>query len=195
MARKALTQQELYDLYKAAEGGSSSALATLRESSNYYGKKGNERLTAFEKAGISSSASTRAAHYLQTEQGRNRFSRSGKLSAWDAYKNASEARRFIRGKTGTVAREMKRQRSVFEKLKKGGYLPEGMTEKDRQKFSRFLSSGAWDEIKNTFGSQTMKDIAEGIQEGKNIDELLEAYQDYESGEIDIEDFLEGWLEV
>ena len=195
MARKALTQQELYDLYKAAEAGSSSALATLRESSKYYGKKGNERLTDFEKAGISSSASTRAAHYLQSEQGRDRFSRSGKLSAWDAYKNASEARRFIRGKTGTVAREMKRQRSVFDKLEKGGYLPEGMSEKERQKFSRFLSSGAWDEIKNTFGSQTMKEIAEGIQEGKDIDELMEAYQDYESGEIDIEDFLEGWMEV
>lgn len=195
MARKALTQQELYDLYKAAEAGSSSALATLRESSKYYGKKGNERLTDFEKAGISSSAYTRAAHYLQSEQGRNRFSRSGKLSAWDAYKNASEARRFIRGKTGTVAREMKRRRSVLDKLEKGGYLPEGMTEKDRQNFSRFLSSGAWDEIKNTFGSQTMKDIAEGIQEGNDIDELMEAYQDYKSGEIDIEDFLEGWVEV
>ena len=139
MARKALTQQELYDLYKAAEAGSSSALAALRESSKYYGKKGNERLTDFEKAGISSSASTRAAHYLQSEQGRDRFSRSGKLSAWDAYKNASEARRFIRGKTGTVAREMKRQRSVFDKLEKGGYLPGGMTEEERQKFSRFLS--------------------------------------------------------
>ena len=195
MARKALTQQELYNLYKAAEAGSSSALATLRESSKYYGKKGNERLTAFEKAGISSSASTRAAHYLQSEQGRDRFSRSGKLSAWDAYKNASEARRFIRGKTGTVAREMKRQRSVFEKLEKGGYLPERMTEEKRQKFSRFLSSGAWDEIKNTFGSQTMKDIAKGIQQGNDIDELMDAYQDYESGEIDIEDFLEGWVEV
>lgn len=194
MARKALSQQDLYDLYKAAEAGSSSALATLRESSKYYGKKGNERLTAFEKAGISSSASTRAAHYLQSEQGRDRFSRSGKLSAWDAYKNASEARRFIRGKTGTVAREMNRQKSVFEKLEKGGYLPK-MTEEDRQKFSRFLSSGAWDEIKNTFGSQTMKDIAEGIQEGNDIDELMEAYKDYESGEIDIEDFLEGWVKV
>ena len=195
MARKALTQQELYDLYKAAEAGSSSALATLRESSKYYGKKGNERLTDFEKAGISSSASTRAAHYLQSEQGRNRFSRSGKLSPWEAYKNASEARRFIRSKTGTVVREMKRQRSVFDKLEKGGYLPGGMTKEERQKFSRFLSSGAWDEIKNTFGSQTMKEIAEGIQEGNDIDELMEAYKDYESGEIDIEDFLEGWVEV
>ena len=48
MARKALTQQELYDLYIAAEAGSSSALDTLRESSKYYGKKGNERLTDFE---------------------------------------------------------------------------------------------------------------------------------------------------
>jgi len=195
MARKALTQQELYDLYKAAEAGSSSAIATLRESSKYYGKKGNERLTAFEKAGISSSAYIRAAHYLQSEQGRDRFSRSGKLSAWEAYKNASEARRVIRSKTGTVAREMKRRRSVFEKLKKGGYLPEGMSGKELSKFSQFLSSGAWDEIKNTFGSQTMKDIAEGIQEGNDVDELLDAYEAYKCGEIDIEDFLDGWVEV
>ena len=70
-----------------------------------------------------------------------------------------------------------------------------MNEEERQQFSRFLSSGAWDEIKNTFGSQTMKDIAEGIQQGNDVDDLMKAYEDYESGEIDIEDFLEGWVEV
>ena len=195
MARKALTQQELYDLYKAAEGGSSSALATLRESSKYYGKKGNERIVDFEKADVHSEALTRAQHYLKTQQGRDRFSRSGKLDAWEAYKNASEARRFLRAKTGTVRREKIRESKVMEKLEKGGYIPGGMSSSQKKSFSKFLRSGAWDEIKNTLGSQEMKDIAEKLTEGYDIDELLSAYEDYDLGNIDFVEFTEGWLEV
>lgn len=195
MARKALTQQELYDLYQAAEGGSASALAQLRESSKYYGKKGNERITDFEKADMRSEALTRAQHYLDTQQNRNRFSRSGKLDAYEAYKNASEARRFLRAKTGTVARERKREAAVMEKLEKGGYLPEGMTKEDQKSFSKFLRSSAWDEIKKTMGSQVMKEVAEGISEGQDIEELILAYQDYEAGQIDFAEFTEGWIDV
>lgn len=195
MARKALSQQELYDLYKAAEAGSSSALATLRESSKYYGKKGNERIVDFEKADMHSEALTRAQHYLETQQGRDRFSRSGKLSAWDAYKNASEARRFLRAKTGTVRKEKIRESKVLEKLEKGGYIPGGMTGEQKKSFSKFLRSNAWDEIKNTLGSQEMKDIAEKLTQGYEIDELLAAYEDYDLGNIDFVEFTEGWLEV
>lgn len=195
MARKALTQQELYDLYQAAEGGSASALAQLRESSKYYGKKGNERIADFEKADMCSEALTRAEHYLKTQQGRDRFSRSGKLDAYEAYKNASEARRFLRAKTGTVARERKREAAVMEKLEKGGYLPEGMTKENQKSFSKFLRSSAWDEIKKTMGSQVMKEVAEGISEGQDIEELILAYQDYEAGQIDFDEFTEGWIDV
>lgn len=195
MARKALTQQELYDLYRAAEGGSASALAQLRESSKYYGKKGNERITDFEKADMRSEALTRAKHYLYTQQGRDRFSRSGKLDAYEAYKNASEARRFLRAKTGTVARERKREAAVMEKLEKGGYLPKGFSKENQKSFSKFLRSSAWDEIKKTMGSQVMKEVAEGISEGQDIEELILAYQDYEAGQIDFEEFTEGWIDV
>lgn len=195
MARRALTQQELYDLYKAAEAGSSSALATLRESSKYYGKKGNERIVDFEKADMRSAALTRAEHFLDTQMGRDRFSRSGKLSAWDAYKNASEARRFLRSKTGTVAREKLRESKVMEKLEKGGYLSGGMTSSQKKSFSKFLRSSAWDEIKNTLGSQEMKDIAEKLTQGYEIDELLDAYKDYDLGNIDFVEFIDGWVEV
>lgn len=195
MARKAFTQQELYDLYKAAEAGSSSALATLRESSKYYGKKGNERIVDFEKADMHSQALTRAQHFLDTQMGRDRFSRSKKLDAYEAYKNASEARRFLRAKTGTVRREKLRESKVMEKLEKGGYIPGGMSISQKKSFSKFLRSGAWDEIKNTLGSQEMKDIAEKLTQGYDIDELLSAYEDYDLGNIDFVEFTEGWLEV
>lgn len=194
MARKALSQAEIYDLYQAAKGGDSAALARLNETSSYYGKKANERLTSFKKADMTSTAFTRAEHYLQNEAERSRFARGKKLDAFDAYKNASEARRFIRAKTGTVTREKKREAAVMEKLQKGGYLPENMSKKDTQQFSKFLRSNAWEEIKNTFGSQTMKEIAENIQQGADVDELIESYEDYQNGEIDIDDWLEGWAD-
>lgn len=195
MARKALTQTEIYDLYRAARGGDSSALRQLNEVSNYYGKKGNERIVDFEKADMRSEALTRAEHFLKTQMGRDRFSRSKKLDAYEAYKNASEARRFLRAKTGTPARERLRESKVFEKLEKGGYIPGGMTSAQKKSFSKFLRSNAWDEIKNTLGSQEMKDIAEKLTEGYDIDELLAAYEDYDLGNIDFVEFVDGWAEI
>ena len=195
MARKALTQAEIYDLYKAARGGDTTALRQLNEVSNYYGKKGNERIVDFEKADMRSQALTRAEHFLDTQMKRSRFSRSKKLDAYEAYKNASEARRFLRAKTGTVARERLRESKVIEKLEKGGYIPGGMSSSQIKSFSKFLRSSAWDEIKNTLGSQEMKDIAEKLTEGYDIDELLAAYEDYDLGNIDFVEFTEGWLEV
>ena len=47
MPKKALTQQQIYDLYQEASRGSAKALSQLREASAYYGKKGNERLRSF----------------------------------------------------------------------------------------------------------------------------------------------------
>lgn len=195
MARKALSQQEIYDLYQAARGGDTSALRALNETSSYFGKKANERLTDFEKAGMSSIAYQRAQHFIQEEQdsGTGRFKRGKKLDAYEAFKNASEARRFIRAKTGTVTRERKREAAVMEKLQKGGYLPENMTSAAKKDFTKFLRSNAWDEIKNTMGSQTMKEVAEAINEGNDINELLNAYEEYEAGDTEFFDFAEDWL--
>lgn len=199
MARKALTQTEIYDLFQAARGGDSAALKALNEVSSYYGKKGNERIRAFEKADMGSFALSRAQHYLQSEQGRSTFSRSKKLDAFEAYQNASEARKFIRAKTGTPERERKRMNKVLDELSqptenRPWSIPEGLqTGEERKSFEKFLSSDAWDEIKNTMGSQTIKDVAERIDQGGNVQELLDAYQSsLEDEDFSFQDFVEGW---
>lgn len=195
MAKKALAQSEIYDLYQAARGGDSAALAQLNATSAYYGKKANENLRDFEKAGMTSAAYTRAQHFISEEQesGTGRFKQGKKLDAYEAFKNASEARRFIKSKTGTLAKEIERESKVVEKLQKGGYLPENMSADAKQDFSKFLRSNAWDEIKNTMGSQTMKEVAEAINAGQDIDELINAYNDYEESETDFFDFTADWL--
>ena len=199
MARKALTQNQIYDLFQAARGGDKAALKALNEVSSYYGKKGNERIRSFEKAGMGSVALSRAQHYLQTEQGRSTFSRSKKLDAFEAYQNASEARKFLRAKTGTPARERKRMNKVLDKLsqpteKRQWSIPEGLqTGEGRKSFEKFLSSDAWDEIKNTMGSQTMKDTAERIDHGGDVQELMDAYKEsLTDKDFNFQDFVSGW---
>ena len=199
MARKALTQNQIYDLFQAARGGDKSALKALNEVSSYYGKKGNERIRSFEKADMGSVALSRAQHYLQTEQGRSTFSRSKKLDAFEAYQNASEARRFLRAKTGTPAKERKRMTKVLEKLSeptedRQWSIPEGLqTGEERKSFEKFLSSDAWDEIKNTMGSQTMKDTAERIDQGGDVQELMDAYKEsLTDKDFNFQDFVSGW---
>lgn len=199
MARKALTQTQIYDLFQAARGGDKAALKALNEVSSYYGKKGNERIRSFEKADMGSVALSRAQHYTQSMLGRSTFSRSKKLDAFEAYQNASEARKFIRAKTGTPERERKRMNKVLDELSqptenRPWSIPEGLqTGEERKSFEKFLSSDAWDEIKNTMGSQTMKDVAERIDQGGNVQELLDAYQSsLEDEDFSFQDFVEGW---
>ena len=199
MARKALTQNQIYDLFQAARGGDKAALKALNEVSSYYGKKGNERIRSFENADMGSVALSRELHYLQTEQGRSTFSRSKKLDAFEAYQNASEARRFLRAKTGTPTKERKRMTKVLEKLSeptedRQWSIPEGLqTGEGRKSFEKFLSSDAWDEIKNTMGSQTMKDTAERIDQGGDVQELVDAYKESLTDKnFNFQDFVSGW---
>lgn len=199
MARKALTQNQIYDLFQAARGGDKAALKALNEVSSYYGKKGNERIRDFEKADMGSVALSRAQHYLQSEQGRSTFSRSKKLDAFEAYQNASEARRFLRAKTGTPTKERERMTKVLEKLSeptedRQWSIPEGLQSgEERKSFEKFLSSDAWDEIKNTMGSQTMKDTAERIDQGADVQELMDAYKEsLTDKDFNFQDFVSGW---
>lgn len=199
MARKALTQEEIYDLYQAARGGDKSALARLGEVSSYYGKKANERIKEFREADVSSQALKRAEHFLQEELGREKFSRAKKSDAYDLYKNASEARRFMRAKTGTVKREQKRMTQVLEKLsqptkKRKWAIPEGLqTGEGRKQFEKFLSGKAWDEIKNTMGSDTMKEVSDRVDQGADVDELLDAYKEsLEDKNFSFQDYVKGW---
>ena len=199
MARKALTQTQIYDLFQAARGGDKAALKALNEVSSYYGKKGNERIRSFEKADMGSVALSRAQHYTQSMLGRSTFSRSKKLDAFEAYQNASEARKFIRAKTGTTTKERKRMTGVLEKLsspteKRPWAIPESLQSGEgRKDFEKFLSSDAWEEIKNTMGSQTMKDAAERIDQGGDVQELLDAYeQSLADEDFNFQDFVDGW---
>lgn len=199
MARKALTQTEIYDLFQAARGGDKAALKALNEVSSYYGKKGNERIRSFEKADMGSVALSRAQHYTHSMLGRSTFSRSKKLDAFEAYQNASEARRFLRAKTGTTTKERKRMTEVLKKLSeptddRPWSIPEGLQSgKERKSFEKFLSSDAWEEIKNTMGSQTMKDAAERIDQGGDVQELLDAYeQSLTDKDFNFQDFVSGW---
>ena len=208
MPKKALTQQQIYELYEEANRGSAKALSQLQEVSSYYGKKANERMISFYKADISSQALKRAEYFLidfvghrQSLSGKPsdvKFSRSKNLSAYEAFLNASEARRFYRSKTGTVTKEEKRMSRVIGKLQEKGLLPKGIEEGiSRKKLRKFLESYAWEEIKNTMGSQTMKGVAEAIENGADIDELLKAYEAYEESEYfdDFASFVEEWMDA
>ncbi|MBP3578656.1 MAG: hypothetical protein J6K15_11140 [Lachnospiraceae bacterium] len=206
MPKKALTQQQIYNLYQEASRGSAKALSQLRETSAYYGKKGNERLRSFYKADISSQALKRAERFLIDFAGHRqalsgkpaqaKFSRSKKLSAYEAYLNATEARRFYRSKTGTVTKEEKRMNRVIRKLQKKGLLPKGVEGEARKNLRKFLESNAWEEIKNTFGSQTMKEISEKASSADtNYDELIEAYQQsLMDDKFNFSEFVQDWME-
>ncbi|MBO5148866.1 MAG: hypothetical protein J6B66_01270, partial [Anaerotignum sp.] len=73
-------------------------------------------------------------------------------------------------------------------------IPEGLqTGEGRKSFEKFLSSDAWDEIKNTMGSQTMKDTAERIDQGGDVQELVDAYKESLTDKnFNFQDFVSGW---
>ena len=60
-------------------------------------------------------------------------------------------------------------------------------------FLRFLDSDAWNEIRGMFGSKdAMKRVSDAMERGANIDDLVNAYNDFVAGESESEDILQVW---
>lgn len=191
MARyKAISFDTIESLANRAAGGDSGALAELGRLNSKYGRAANQRARELEKRGMETGAYIRARE--TTGKDRPRFSQAKTGDAESLLRSLEETTKFLNYQTSKVSGEMERRENILKGLDRAGYN----VGNNKEGFLRFLDSDAWTEIRGMFGSKdAMQRVSDALESGKDIEELILAYQEFENGESKAEDVLQvfdGW---
>lgn len=185
------TVQEINKLYERAERGDSSALSDLINTNRQLSRRANNRMSDLRKAGFGDTAAIRRAEYYLQEAGvKGKGFRTGrKLSLDDVTENLEQVVQFLNYQTSTVSGERKRRREIINQMRENGI---NIRKGDENKFLEFLDSDAWSEFKYISSGRILEEAAEKINAGASIKELNEAYEKYQSGEVDIFEAWDEW---
>jgi len=187
---QAISFEHIEDLAGRAAGGDNSALAELGRLNSKYGRAANERMRSLERKGLETGAYTRAVDDL----GRARFSQAKTGDAETLLRSLEKVTKFLNYQTSTISGEMMRRSNILEGMERAGYN----VGKDKAAFLRFLDSDAWNEIRGMFGSKdAMQRVSDAMEQGANIDDLINSYEEFQAGESEAEDVLQvwdGWVE-
>ena len=148
-------------------------------------------MSDLRKAGFGDTAAIRRAEYYLHEAGvKGKGFRTGrKLSLDDVTENLEQVVQFLNYQTSTVSGERKRRREIINQMRENGI---NIRKGDENKFLEFLDSDAWSEFKYISSGRILEEAAEKINAGASIKELNEAYEKYQSGEVDIFDAWDEW---
>lgn len=158
------------------------ALQELGRLNEQLGRAANARIRNLEKAGETGDA----YQWLIRQTGKNRLSQAKTGGAEYLLRQATAAKNFLKRKESSISgvRDVQKrtagtisQRYGLEKLK-GHSL---------RRFTDFLKTDAFNELKKFLGSDIIRDLMEGAAKN-SLDELKGAYEQYLSGKTD-EDLL------
>ena len=187
---QAISFEHIEDLAGRAADGDTSALAELGRLNSKYGRAANERMRSLERKGLETDAYTRAVDEL----GKARFSQAKTGDAETLLRSLEKVTKFLNYQTSTISGEMERRTHILEGMERAGYN----VGNDRAAFLRFLDSDAWNEIRGMFGSKdAMQRVSDAMEQGANIDDLINSYEEFKAGESKMEDVLQvwdGWVE-
>lgn len=153
-----------------------------------------------DKKGYKSSDAYKQAAF-ELGKDKPRFSQSGKpgfgedaaAAAYRLAESAKQSAKFLRYKTSTVGgvREKAAKGSEKMKTKLKAAFSEVVEDIDKKwkkiekDLNKFLSSDAFGELRNVIGSPVIEAVAEKINEGANIDDLLNLFKMWEDKTIDV----------
>lgn len=180
------------DLASRAAGGDTSALAELGRRNSRYGRAANQRARELEKRGLKTGAYIRAQD--ETGKEKPRFSQAKTGDAESLLRSIEQTTKFLNYQTSAVSGEMTRRENILKGMERAGYN----IGDDRAAFLRFLESDAWNEIRGMYGSKdAMQQVSDAMEQGANINDLINSYEEFKAGESEAEDVLQvwdGWVE-
>lgn len=194
---KVPTTEFIEDLAQEAARGNADALKELGRLNEKLGRTANQRLRDLEKKGYQSSEAYKQAQYRMNAD-RPRYSQAHTGSAWTLAESAQQAAQFLRYKTSTVGGVREKARKGFEAVK--AKLGESMHKAGRAKWKdfkkltdaqiekeldRFIKSDAFTELRRAIGSPVIEAVAEKLSGGADLDELLDAFEQWERGDLDV----------
>lgn len=198
------TIQQIENMIEKAKNGDTEAFKELGELNNKLSKRANQRMSEIERSKdiAHTDAYDRAQNYLENvsdisnrnKSGNMRFSQSRNLSLDDMAENLDNVSQFLRNETSKVSKErFRRAEESFETLTSKGFIDD-LSQTEKRKFFKFLSTDAWAEIKKHLGSGFLKDAADAISAGVRVGDLKNLYNDYKSRtDVDIFDVTDTWV--
>lgn len=221
MARKTIelpTTQEIEQLFR--EGN----IEQLRHINERLAKTANQRMQQLYKSNVNTPALERARYYIEQESevaSGEVFSRSKKIEAEDLVDQIKEELIFLRSKSSTVSGSKDDTgEKVFETLTQGKlnedgtrdtpYLdlseftpPSGWKGNDfeyfKKRFTYFLSSDVWKDIKKHFyvttNNKLLTETGEAIAMGASISEILSEYKRFLRNEITLTDMWDQFTSI
>lgn len=158
-------------------------------------KMANERMRRLEKAGYDTQALQIAKEDLNRTTGNKRFSKAKGMSEADKRREIRNALKFLNYQTSTIRGEDIRVSRMMMTLKDKGYVKQSVKDAD---FAKFLKSSAWETLKGIDSGQIFAEVSGALSRGKNIDDLIENFEDWlkdESASKNEFEILENWTGV
>lgn len=184
------TQQEIDKMYRRAAKGDQTALSELLRINRQLSRRANNRMSDLRKAGFETAALRRAEYYLQESGVKGKGFRTGKKLDLDTVtENLEQVSQFLNFQTSTISGERKRRADILNGLRDYGI---NIDKKDEQQFLDFLESDAWSEFKYISSGKILEEAAEKISAGASMQDLKDAYERYQSGELDIFEAWDAW---
>lgn len=192
--------EQIEKLALSAARGDEDALNQLGALNEKLGRRANQNLRDLEKKGYKASDAYKQAAF-ELGKKKPRFSQSSKpgfgedaaAAAYRLAESAKQSAKFLRYKTSTVGGVREKAAKGSEKMKsklKAAFSSvvddiDKNWKKVERDLNKFLSSDAFGELRNTIGSPVIEAVAEKIQEGANIDDLLNMFKLWEDKQIDV----------
>ena len=188
-----MTYQDLVELYLDAQEGDIFAEDTLRKEIRREAKRANRQILRMEKSVVKSESFYRAKDYLKTTGRRTFRERTATGNLDDLMKEAESIAQFTNASDYRFGKkEQERLSKYSDVLEKTFNLD---TDEQKNKMAEFLSSSAWEDYKKVRyvrGSGTLNDISDLFKSGTDINELLEAFGQWQQGGLDIIELEEIW---
>lgn len=155
------------------------------------GKRINQNMRAMRNANVTGVVYDRTMQFLKN-MGRKTFpEKAGAIdSLEDLIEYAEELQSVAGAKTLTLRGERQYRRKLGKMFKRGKGSA-GISEAKMKDFETFLSSEIWDIVKK-YDSSRIYDVADALEEGKDIEDLNDLFEKYENGQMSADEAIETW---
>lgn len=151
------------------------ALRELGQLNSRLSRAANERIRGLERAGETGDA----LQWLIRQTGRNRLSQAKTGGAEFLLRRAREAAAFLHRKESSIGGVRQVQSKMLKSLAASTGFGGRMTKAAQRRFTEFLKTDAFAELKKFLGSGIMKDLQEANADRADaLSELEEAYNAY-----------------
>lgn len=195
--RSKITAQDMNDLFIDALSGDSDAETEYRRLARLQAKSANQQMLTQERKDVTGEAYRRTQEFLGSEEGARFKENNRNIALEDLQEQVKEIFAFKNARDYSVPYATK-SRAEIDALESTLSAAGIDIEDARVTFwmNELFKTGAWKEYKKAHGRSTdlIRSAQDAFQQGKTVDDLLAAYEDYTSGRDGAPDLIEAWEE-